>query len=34
MGVSEFKLIDVLPEKLKSSWPTTEELGQNLLSGE
>lgn len=31
MGVSEFELTTILPENLKSSLPTTEELEQNLL---
>jgi len=32
MGVSEFELTTILPENLKSSLPTIEELEQNLLS--
>lgn len=32
MGVSEFELTNILPENLKSSLPTIEELEQNLLS--
>jgi predicted nuclease of restriction endonuclease-like (RecB) superfamily len=31
MGVSEFELTNILPENLKSSLPTIEELEQNLL---
>ncbi|MGL4631936.1 MAG: PDDEXK nuclease domain-containing protein [Leadbetterella sp.] len=34
MGVSEFELTNVLPENLKSSLPTIEELEQNLLNDE
>lgn len=32
MGVSEFELTNILPENLKSSLPTIEELEQNLLT--
>ncbi len=34
IGVSEFELTNVLPENLKSSLPTIEELEQNLLNDE
>lgn len=34
MGVSEFELTNILPENLKSSLPTIEELEQNLLNNE
>lgn len=34
MGVSEFELTNVLPENLKSSLPTIEELEENLLTDE
>jgi predicted nuclease of restriction endonuclease-like (RecB) superfamily len=34
MGVSEFELTNILPENLKSSLPTIEELEQNLLNDE
>ncbi|MBI3234668.1 MAG: DUF1016 family protein [Bacteroidetes bacterium] len=34
MGVSEFELTHILPENLKSSLPTIEELEQNLLNDE
>lgn len=34
MGVSEFELTHILPENLKSSFPTIEELEQNLLNYE
>lgn len=34
MGVSEFELTSILPENLKSSLPTIEELEQNLLKDE
>jgi len=34
MGVSEFELTTILPENLKSSLPTIEELEQNLLRNE
>lgn len=34
MGVSEFELTTVLPENLKSSLPTIEELEENLLNDE
>lgn len=34
MGVSEFELTTILPENLKSSLPTIEELEQNLLNDE
>jgi predicted nuclease of restriction endonuclease-like (RecB) superfamily len=33
MGISEFELTDILPENLKSSLPTIEELEQNLFKG-
>lgn len=33
MGISEFELTDILPENLKSSLPTIEELEQNLFNG-
>ena len=32
MGVSEYELTNILPENLKSSLPTIEELEQNLLN--
>ncbi|WP_197739890.1 PDDEXK nuclease domain-containing protein [Pedobacter sp. BS3] len=32
MGVSEFELTDILPENLKTSLPTIEEMEQNLLN--
>jgi hypothetical protein len=31
IGVSEFELTNIIPENLKSSLPTIEELEQNLL---
>lgn len=34
IGVSEFELTNILPENLKSSLPTIEELEQNLLNDE
>ncbi len=34
MGVSEFELTDMLPEDLKSSLPTIEEIEQNILKDE
>lgn len=34
MGVSEFELTNIIPENLKSSLPTIEELEQNLLNHE
>lgn len=34
IGVSEFELTQILPENLKSSLPTIEELEQNLLNDE
>lgn len=34
MGVSEFELTNIIPENLKSSLPTIEELEQNLLNNE
>lgn len=34
MGVSEFELTNILPDNLKSSLPTIEELEQNLLNNE
>lgn len=34
IGVSEFELTQILPENLKSSLPTIEELEQNLLKDE
>lgn len=34
MGVSEFELTTILPENLKSSFPTIEELEHNLLNDE
>lgn len=34
MGVSEFDLTNILPENLKSSLPTIEEIEQNLLNDE
>lgn len=34
MGVSEFELTDILPENLKSSLPTIEEIEQNILKDE
>ncbi len=34
MGISEFDLTNILPENLKSSLPTIEELEQNLLNNE
>ncbi|WP_317045982.1 PDDEXK nuclease domain-containing protein [Brumimicrobium mesophilum] len=34
MGVSEFELTDILPENLKSSLPTIEEIEQNILEDE
>lgn len=34
MGVSEFKLTETLPEELKSSLPTIEEIEQNLKSSQ
>jgi predicted nuclease of restriction endonuclease-like (RecB) superfamily len=34
MGVSEFELTHVLPENLKSSLPTIEELEENLMNDE
>lgn len=34
MGVSEFELTTILPENLKSSLPTIEELEQNLMNDE
>lgn len=34
MGVSEFQLTEILPEELKSSLPTIEEIEQELKSRE
>jgi predicted nuclease of restriction endonuclease-like (RecB) superfamily len=34
IGISEFELTDILPENLKSSLPTIEELEQNLFKDE
>ncbi len=34
MGVSEFDLTNMLPDNLKSSLPTIEEIEQNLASDE
>ena len=32
MGISEFKLTEILPDELKSSMPTIEEIEQNLIA--
>lgn len=34
MGISEFELTQILPENLKSSLPTIEEIEQNILKNE
>jgi len=34
MGVSEFEITEILPENLKSSLPTIEELENELLKEE
>ena len=31
IGISEFELTEILPENLKSSLPTIEELEQNIF---
>ena len=34
IGISEFELTEILPENLKSTLPTTEELEQNIFINE
>jgi hypothetical protein len=34
IGISEFELTEILPENLKSSLPTIEELEQNIFINE